>query len=278
MAGTLFICGTPIGNLGDASPRLRQTLDSVDQIYAEDTRRSRKLLQALGVEAPLRSYFVGNEAARSRELARHLEDGHDVALITDAGMPSVSDPGVSAVKAATRIGATVSVIPGPSAVTAALAVSGLSAERFVFEGFLPRKGSIRANRLKQLAGEERTVILFVTAGRAAADLAGLAEVCGAERLVVIGRELSKLHEQVWRGSLGEARLMYEAAAPRGELTLVLEGASPPGEDLAAAVAQVESHVEEGASFSDAVREVAADHNIGRGRLYELARGRPPRDH
>ena len=275
MVATLFVCGTPIGNLGDASQRLRQTLETVDQIYAEDTRRSRKLLQALGVEASLRSYFVGNEAARSQELARHLEDGHDVALITDAGMPSVSDPGVSAVQAAIRVGATVTVIPGPSAVTAALAVSGLPAERFVFEGFLPKKGSVRATRLKQLAGEERTVILFVSPGRAAADLAALVEVCGAERSVVMGRELSKLHEQVWRGSLGEAKSMYEAAAPRGELTLVMEGASPPNEDLSAAVAEVESHMGKGASFSEAVRKVAAAHNIGRGRLYELARGHPP---
>ncbi len=271
MAGTLFICGTPIGNLGDVTERLRQTLGVVDHIYAEDTRHSRKLLQALGVEAPLRSYFVGNEAARSQELARHLAEGRDVALITDAGMPAVSDPGVSAVQAAIAVGATVTVVPGPSAVTAALAVSGLAAERFVFEGFLPRKGSVRGARLAQLADEERTVVLFMSPGRAAADLKGLVEVCGAERLVVIGRELSKLHEEVWRGSLGEALAKYQAAAPRGELTLVLAGAGPPTEDLASALAEVDWQIKDGASFSDAVRRVASDRNIGRGRLYELAR-------
>lgn len=271
MAGTLFICGTPIGNLGDASERLRETLGTVDQIYAEDTRHSRKLLQALGVEASLRSYFLGNEAARSQELARHLDEGRDVALITDAGMPSVSDPGVSAVQAAIGVGAAVTVVPGPSAVTSALAVSGLASERFVFEGFLPKKGSGRAARLAQLALEERTVVLFVSPGRALADVRGLVEACGDDRLVVVARELSKLHEEVWRGSLRAAFEKFEANAPRGELTLVLEGAGPPPDDTDSAIAEVEAQIKDGMSFSDAVRRVASDRSIGRGRLYELVR-------
>ncbi len=273
MAGTLFICGTPIGNLDDASVRLRRTLSEVDQIYAEDTRRSRKLLEALGVQASLRSYFVGNESARSKELAEHLSAGHDVALITDAGMPAISDPGVSAVRAATRAGAKVTVIPGPSAVTAALAVSGLPAERFVFEGFLPKKGPARLGRLEQLRTEERTMILFVSPSRIVADLASLIEVCGPDRPMVVSRELTKLHEEVWRGSLREARDRYQASPPRGEVTIVLQGEPVGGDDLDAAVKDVAQLLDRGHSFSEAVRKVALDRKIGRGRLYESARER-----
>ncbi len=273
MAGTLFICGTPIGNLDDASARLRQTLSKVDHIYAEDTRRSRKLLQALGVEASLRSYFVGNESSRSQELAKHLAAGSDVALITDAGMPSVSDPGVSAVRAANEVGSIVTVIPGPSAVTAALAISGFPAERFVFEGFLPKKGSARAARLAQLASEERTTILFISPSRMVADVSSLIECCGPERSVVVARELTKLHEEVWHGTLSEALDKYQDSAPRGEVTIVLRGAPAAEADLDAAVADVERRVSKGSSFSEAVRQVAKARNLRRGRLYESARER-----
>ncbi|MBT8207536.1 MAG: rRNA small subunit methyltransferase 1, partial [Acidimicrobiia bacterium] len=159
MTGTLVVCATPIGNLGDAPPRLAEALGSADVVYCEDTRHSRKLLDALGVDRPLRSYFVGNEAERSKEVKRRLEGGDTVALITDAGMPVVSDPGHSAVVAAIEAGATVTVVPGPSAALAALAVSGLPSERFVFEGFLPRKASERGDRLADLAAEPRTLIM-----------------------------------------------------------------------------------------------------------------------
>lgn len=174
MPGTLILCATPIGNLGDAPPRLGEALTSASVVYAEDTRRSRVLLRHLGVDRPLRSFFVGNEATRSEELAGRLQRGETVALVTDAGTPAVADPGFTAVRAAIEVGAEVTVVPGPSAVTAALAVSGLPTDRFVFEGFLPRSGKERRSRLESLAVESRTTILFAAAGRLVDDHAILA--------------------------------------------------------------------------------------------------------
>ena len=269
MPGTLILCATPIGNLGDASPRLAETLAASDVIYAEDTRRSRVLLANLNVDRPLRSFFTGNEAARSQELRDRLERGDTVALITDAGMPGISDPGYSAVRAAEQAGAEVSVIPGPSAVTAALAVSGLPADRFVFEGFLPRKAEARAARIAELAEEERTVILFAATGRVADDLADLADGLGAERPASVVRELTKAHEEVWRGTLAEAAAEWRERAPRGEFTLVVAGAERQ-EDLTQALAMVEERVASGAPMAEAVREVAAETGTRRRRLYEAA--------
>ena len=270
MPGLLILCATPIGNLGDAPPRLKEAIAVADIVYAEDTRRSSKLLEALGVEQTLRSYFAGNEAARSSELAGHLADGATVVLLTDAGTPSISDPGLSAVHAAITVGAGVTVVPGPSAVTAALAVSGLPSERFVFEGFLPRKGGGRATRLAALATETRTAVLFAAKGKVARDLRDLADVLGADRTVVVVRELTKLHEEVWRGTLGEAALRWsETVAPRGEFTLVLSGAvesEPEPADLLAAVADLEAA---GVSRSEAVRQVAGLRGVSRRELYEM---------
>ncbi|MCJ7724857.1 MAG: rRNA small subunit methyltransferase 1, partial [Acidimicrobiia bacterium] len=181
MPGSLILCAGPIGNLGDAPPRLAEALGSADIVYAEDTRRARVLLQHLGVDCPTRSYFVGNEADRSIEMAGRLSAGETVALITDAGTPGIADPGLTAVRAAIEAGATVTGVPGPSAVTLALAVSGLPADRFVFEGFLPRKGRRRAERIRSLRTEERTVVLFCAANRLAADLTHLAGEIGMER-------------------------------------------------------------------------------------------------
>ena len=270
MPGLLILCATPIGNLGDAPPRLKEAIAVADIVYAEDTRRSSKLLEALGVEQTLRSYFAGNEAARSSELAGHLADGATVVLLTDAGTPSISDPGLSAVHAAITVGAGVTVVPGPSAVTAALAVSGLPSERFVFEGFLPRKGGGRATRLAALATETRTAVLFAAKGKVARDLRDLADVLGADRTVVVVRELTKLHEEVWRGTLGEAALRWsETVAPRGEFTLVISGAvesDPEPADLLAAVADLEAA---GVSRSEAVRQVAGLRGVSRRELYEM---------
>jgi 16S rRNA (cytidine1402-2'-O)-methyltransferase len=269
MPGTLILCATPIGNLGDAPPRLGEAIADADVVYAEDTRRSYKLLHALGVEQTLRSYFAGNEAERSSELAGRLREGATVVLLTDAGTPSISDPGLSAVNAAIAAGAAVTIIPGPSAVTAALAVSGLPTERFVFEGFLPRKGGERTSRLTALANEPRTVVLFAGKGKVARDLADLATVLGEDREIAVARELTKLHEEVWRGTLGDAATRWsETVAPRGEFTLVIAGAvesMPEPDDLLEAVAHLESV---GTSRSKAVREIASLYGVSRRELYE----------
>ncbi len=265
----MTICATPIGNLEDASPRLKAALASADIVYAEDTRRSRVLLDALGVSTPLRSYFVGNEEERSAELADRLRAGEDVALITDAGMPAVSDPGLTAVRAAAEVGAGVSVVPGPSAVTSALAVSGLPGERFAFEGFLPRKGSARERRLEELAAEVRTVVLFASPHRLPDDLEDLREVLGDDRQVVVARELTKLHEQVWRGTLAGAAEQFAAGA-KGEVTLVIEGGMPAAPDLDAALRAVAEEVATDVPLSEAVRRVAELTGMKKRRLYEAA--------
>jgi 16S rRNA (cytidine1402-2'-O)-methyltransferase len=265
--GTLFLCATPIGNLGDASDRLKNVLDDVDLIYAEDTRRTAKLLRALDVRTDVRSYFLGNEKQRSVELRNRLEAGEKVALVTDAGMPAIADPGLSAVRAALEVGADVSVIPGPSAATAALAVSGLPAERFVFEGFLPRKGNERSLRLGELATESRTTVLFSAKSRVVADLTDMEEALG-ERHVVVTRELTKAFEEVWRGSLQEAVEHWSAREPRGEFTLVVEGAKQESADLDRIVAEAVDAIESGESMADAVRRISSESGVSRRELYE----------
>ncbi|MEA2002358.1 MAG: 16S rRNA (cytidine(1402)-2'-O)-methyltransferase [Actinomycetota bacterium] len=268
MTGNLILCATPIGNLGDTSTRLKTALTAADLIYAEDTRRAATLLQALGVQTKVRSYFLGNEARRSEELAARLESGSTVALITDAGMPSIADPGLSAVQAARAVGAEVTVIPGPSAVTAALAVSGLPAERFVFEGFLPRKGKDRSRRLTQLASEERTAVLFSAKKRVVDDLTDLAAVLGPDRPVVVTRELTKAFEEVWHGTLATAAKHWADEQPRGEFTLVVGGAIHEPPDLESAVTQATNAIESGDSMTDAVRRIASDTGVSRRDLYE----------
>jgi len=268
VAGNLILCATPIGNLGDASARLQAELAGADLIYAEDTRRTAKLLAALDVATEVRSYFIGNEEHRARELAGRLEAGASIALVTDAGMPSIADPGLSAVQAALDVGAVVTVVPGPSAVTAALAVSGLPAERFVFEGFLPRKGADRRSRLAAIAREERTAVLFSAKNRIARDLGDLVETLGVDRPVVVTRELTKVFEEVWRGTLGGAADHWSAVEPRGEFTLVIGGAMPQPPDLDAAVAEANAAIGAGESMKDAVRRIASESGVGRRDLYE----------
>lgn len=267
------MCATPIGNLGDASSRLTETLEAVDVVYAEDTRRAGRLLEHLGVKAPLRSYFVGNERARASELAATLAQGSDVALVTDAGTPAISDPGLSAVEAALSIGAAVVPIPGPSAVTALLAASGLPSERFVFEGFLPRRGDARKRRLQDIARSEMTVVWFTTGTRIAADLADLIEAgASPDRHVVVGRELTKLHEEFWRGTLGqwEERPLAEL---RGEFTAAV-GGSPASVDPDRAVSMAAALVANGSSVKDAAAEVSASTGVSKRLLYEaLIKGR-----
>lgn len=268
MPGQLYLCATPIGNLGDASPRLIETLQSVDVVYAEDTRRSGRLMTALGVSVPLRSFFVGNERQRASELARDLESGKRVGLITDAGMPGVSDPGATAVDVARDCGAEVIVIPGPSAVTAAVAGSGLVDGPFVFVGFLERKGSRRGAELAAMAVDQRPTVLFSSPHRLGADLADLEQACGADRSICVGREITKVHEEFWWGTVSEAVQRWTVEKPRGEFTLVVSGGLPPEPDLAGAVRQAQQLVEEGMSPSQAARTAAAQTGVGRRVIYE----------
>lgn len=274
MGGRLILCGTPIGNLDDASPRLAATLEGADAVFAEDTRRARALLDRLGVAVRPESYFAGNEARRAARLARLLEGGATVALITDAGMPGVADPGLSAVRAARRAGAAVSVAPGPSAVSAALAVSGLAADRFVFEGFLPRTGRERAERLEMLAAEVRTIVLFSAPARVAGDLAALSAALGGDRRAAVARELTKVYEEVWSGTLAGAAAEWRRRTPRGEFTLVVEGSPGAPPPLEAAVREVEARTAGGARLSEAVRSAAEGLGLNRRALYEaVLRGR-----
>ena len=270
MPGRLIICATPIGNLADAAPRLATALAGADLIYAEDTRRTATLLRHFGITVPLRSYFAGNEAQLSAELGSKLEADRTIALVTDAGTPVIADPGASAVRVATSVGASVTVVPGPSAVTAALAVSGMSGDRFVFEGFLPKKGGARAERLDVLAAEERTIVLFSPPRRIAVDLEALADALGPDRSVTVCRELTKLHEEIEHSTLGESARRWAAGQVRGEFTVVVAGAPHHVGDIAQALRDVQTSMDGGASLSDAVRSVAAARNVSRRRLYQAA--------
>lgn len=272
MSGVLILCATPIGNLGDMSERLADTLREADVVFAEDTRRSRVLLESAGASVPLRSFFVGNEQARHDELVERLRSGQTVALVTDAGTPAISDPGLTAVRAAREAGAQVTAIPGPSAVTTALAVSGLPSDRFVFEGFLPRKGAARTKRLEMLAGEERTIVVFVAPNRLLHDLESLAAALGSDRPVVVTRELTKLHEEIWDGTLADAVTEWREREPRGEFTLVVGGAPPKEPDLDAAVAMARGLMADGVSAADAARRVSKETGVPRRLLYEALHG------
>ena len=271
MTGRLIICATPIGNLDDASPRLQQTLADADIVFAEDTRRTGKLLERFGIEADLRSFFLGNENERSAEILTRLERGETIALVSDAGMPAVSDPGVAAVRAARRVGAVVSVVPGPSAVTSAIAVAGMGGARFVFEGFLPRNGRERDRRIREIAAENRPVVLFAATSRVVKDLSDLGEQAGAERGVAIAREITKLHEEIWVGTIGGAIERWtQDTSPRGEFTLVIEPRPPSEPDPEAALDQVRERIEAGERLSNAVRDVATETGVSRRTLYDAA--------
>lgn len=267
MAGRLILCATPIGNLSDASPRLAEALANADLILAEDTRRSSTLLRSLGVENPLRSYFAGNENRRAAELVGLLQEGKTIALITDAGTPAISDPGVSAVSAAREARAAITVVPGPSAVTAALSVSGLPSERFIFEGFLPKKGPERDRRLAALATETRTAVLFVAPHQLIDDLKGLASVA-PDRPLCIARELTKMFEEIQWSTPATAAEVWAGREILGEFTLVLGGGDPVGPDLEVSVAAVLAEIDAGAQMSDAVRTVASRSGVSRRALYE----------
>jgi len=226
--GRLLVVATPIGNLGDLSPRAREALATVAVVAAEDTRHTRTLLQAAGVATPLVSLHTHNESQRVPELIARLEQGEDVALVSDAGTPLLSDPGYELVRCAGQAGIAVHSIPGPSAITAALAVAGLPTQRFCFEGFLPARAGERRAALARLAHETRTLVFFEAPHRIAAMLADTAAEFGAGRQAVVARELTKTHETLYRGTLAAllARAQAEENFARGELTLVVQGAPP----------------------------------------------------
>ncbi|HEX7096399.1 MAG TPA: 16S rRNA (cytidine(1402)-2'-O)-methyltransferase [Acidimicrobiales bacterium] len=268
---TLVLVATPIGNLGDLSPRAVHELSIADVIACEDTRRTGRLLQHAGVRAKrLLTVNDHTEAAAVPEVLRCLEAGERVAVVTDAGTPGISDPGERLVRAAVRHGHEVVVVPGPSAAIAALVASGLPTGRFVFEGFLPRRGSARTERLQALAAETRTIVLYEAPHRIARTLADLRDAFGTTRRAAIARELTKLHEEVWRGTLGEA-VEWAAAEPPGEMVVVIEGAPEPAEasddDIRHALA---AELDGGASTRDAAAIVAAELGVARRRAYALA--------
>jgi 16S rRNA (cytidine1402-2'-O)-methyltransferase len=227
MTGTLVLAATPIGRVADAPPRLAEELAGADVVAAEDTRRLRRLCADLGVTPSGRvvSYFEGNEAGRTPSLVEALLAGDRVLLVTDAGMPSVSDPGYRLVAAAVAADVPVTAVPGPSAVLTALAVSGLPVDRFCFEGFLPRKAGERSRRLGSLAREQRTMVFFEAPHRTAVALAAMAESFGADRAAAVCRELTKTHEEVRRGGLAEL-VAWAGSGVRGEVTIVVAGAVP----------------------------------------------------
>ncbi|HVV36352.1 MAG TPA: 16S rRNA (cytidine(1402)-2'-O)-methyltransferase [Acidimicrobiales bacterium] len=270
--GRLVVVATPIGNLGDLSPRAAATLAAADVVACEDTRHSRKLFTAMGLRTPtLIAVHKDNEVARSREILELLADGKTVAVVTDAGTPAVSDPGRHVVEAAAAAGVTVESIPGPSAVTTALAASGFTGDRFVFEGFLPRTGTDRRARLDAIARETRTVVLYEAPTRVAKTLNDLTEVCGMERAVVVGRELTKLHEEYFRGTLAAAALRF-AEKPRGEFVLVLEGAVAATTEITddEIVAALDEALAAGATARGAADEVSQLLGAPRNRVYKLA--------
>jgi 16S rRNA (cytidine1402-2'-O)-methyltransferase len=272
--GVLVLVGTPIGNLGDLAPRAVEALTAADVIACEDTRNLRKLLSASGVSTHGKRLVVmadHNEPAAVRHVLDLLDKGQRVALVTDAGMPGVSDPGERVVAAAVNAGITIEVVPGPSAALAGLVLSGLPTQRFVFEGFLPRKGSGRTERLAAVKAEPRTVVLYEAPHRLRQTLADLCQACGPQRRVALARELTKLHEEVWRGTLESAVAHADALEPRGEYVVVLDGAPAPPpathDDIARALAH---YLATGATKRDAIAAVSGDLNVPKRVVYAVA--------
>ncbi|MER5714926.1 16S rRNA (cytidine(1402)-2'-O)-methyltransferase [Streptomyces sp. NPDC002132] len=265
--GTLVLAGTPIGDVADAPPRLAEELAGADVVAAEDTRRLRRLTQALGVTTTGRivSYFEGNESARTPELVEALLGGARVLLVTDAGMPSVSDPGYRLVAAAVEHDVRVTAVPGPSAVLTALALSGLPVDRFCFEGFLPRKAGERLSRLREVAEERRTLVYFEAPHRLDDTLAAMSEVFGGQRRAAVCRELTKTYEEIKRGPLAELA-EWAAQGVRGEITVVVSGAPEPGpEELDAEelVRRVRVREEAGERRKEAIAAVAVEAGLAK---------------
>ncbi|WP_329002919.1 16S rRNA (cytidine(1402)-2'-O)-methyltransferase [Kribbella sp. NBC_00709] len=270
MTGRLVLAGTPIGDVSDASARLGRVLAEADVVAAEDTRRLRRLTSELGITVGGRvvSYFEGNERERTPELLQALVDGQTVVVVTDAGMPSVSDPGYRLVAAAIEAGVDITSVPGPSAVLTALALSGLPVDRFTFEGFLPRKGGERARRLGELAEEPRTMVFFEAPHRLSASLEAMRDAFGPDRRAAVCRELTKTYEEVKRGPVADL-VTWSEGGVRGEITVVVAGADPnkvltPAE-LAAEVATDE---EAGTPRKQAISDVAKRFDVPKRTVYD----------
>ena len=271
MPGTLTLVGTPIGNLSDFSPRAVEAMQACDFIAAEDTRVSLTLLNHFGIRKPLISYFEHNKRERGEVICRKLEDGENAVLVTDAGMPAVSDPGEDLVALCHERGIPVTVIPGPSAGIAALAVSGLPTARFTFEGFLSANRRNRREQLDSLRAEQRTMIFYEAPHKLLTTLEDLLKTFG-DRRVCLARELTKLHEEIVRTTLSEAIARYSETPPRGEFVLVVEGAAPMTEVPSTpedAVAIARAYLAEGLSASDAAKKAAADTGVKKGDIYRL---------
>lgn len=273
MAGTLFLVPTPIGNLADISGRMADTLAQADFVAAEDTRVSIKLLNHLGLKKPMLAYHRHNTESAGQAVIDRLLSGESCALVTDAGMPAISDPGEELVARCAGLGIPVCAIPGPCALVTALAVSGQPTGRFTFEGFLAMNKKNRRARLDRLRGEERTMIFYEAPHKLTATLRDLADTFGPDRPVSLCRELTKLHEQVLRTTLGEAVAFYQENDPKGEFVLVVRGA-PPEEEQEATLEDglrlVDRLREEGLSLRDAVKRAAKELGLSRNQLYELA--------
>ena len=276
--GRLVVVATPIGNLGDLSPRAAEALRAADVVAAEDTRRSGRLLAHAGVDTPMVSYHEHNEAARTPALIERIAAGETVALITDAGTPGISDPGYRLVAEAAARGCEVEAVPGPVAAIQALVLSGLPTDRFAVEGFLPRKASARQRHLADLAGDPRTLVFYVAPHRAVDDLAAMTAAFGEGRPAALARELTKLHEQVVRGSLAE---LCDAVAGgvRGEVTVVVSGAQPSDAATEVGDAELARRVREliatGRPKKDAIAEVATAAEVPKRRVYQAVLDAPP---
>ena len=273
MAGTLYLVPTPIGNLGDISPRMADTMAQADFIAAEDTRVSLKLLNHLGIKKPMVSYHRHNVESGGQAVISRLMAGENCALVTDAGMPGISDPGEELVVECAALGIDVVVIPGPCALVAALAASGQPTGRFTFEGFLPMNKKNRKTHLDSLRREERTMIFYEAPHKLCATLEDMAKTFGEERPISLCRELSKLHEEIIRTTLGEAIAYYEERQPKGEFVLVVRGAEPEEEKeltVEDGLAMVMRLREEGMSLKDAVKQVAKDLGLPKNQLYDMA--------
>jgi len=268
VSGILYLVGTPIGNFGDMTDRARETLGMVAVVAAEDTRRTGRLLAHFGIEARMVSLFQGNEDRRTQELLKELRSDHDVAVVSDAGMPGLSDPGYQLVRASVDAGIEVRVVPGPSAVLSALVVSGLPTDRFVFEGFLPRRAGDRRMRLRGLAHDRRTVVLFESPHRVATLLRDVLVELG-NRQVAIARELTKLHEEVIRGRISEVLARLSDVELKGELVVVLEGSLRPQVlDHEELVEEARALVQAGMRKRDAASEVARKRGASANAIYE----------
>lgn len=268
--GLLYICPTPIGNLEDITLRTLRVLEEVDLVAAEDTRRTLKLLNHYNIKKPLTSYHEHNKKTKGQILVEKLKEGAKIALVTDAGMPGISDPGEDIIKLCIEENIDIIALPGATAFTLALVLSGLKTDKFVFEGFLPSKNRDRIKELERLKGEERTIILYEAPHRVEALLQDILTILG-NRNISISRELTKIHEETFRGTVSEAIDWFKDTGPKGEFVIVLEGGAAPDEDPYKDISvkeHLKKYIEEGMSKKDAVRRVAEERNMPKNKVYK----------